>query len=77
MGYSKLSVNEQYRAVEELNQIGRADLHPRIAQALPEWTPTVTLPEASLRKSASVKSCAVATTSGKQIESEDGEMNCM
>ena len=27
VGYSKLSVNEQHRAVEELNQIVRADLH--------------------------------------------------
>ena len=27
VGYSKLSVNEQHRAVEELNQIGRADLY--------------------------------------------------
>jgi len=26
VGYSKLSVNEQRRAVEELNRIGRADV---------------------------------------------------
>jgi hypothetical protein len=35
VGDSKLSVNEQYRSVEELNEIGRADLHRALRRRFP------------------------------------------
>ena len=41
VGYSKLSVNEQHRAVEELNQIGRADLHRALRRRFRNGRPQV------------------------------------
>jgi len=41
VGYSKLSVNEQHRAVEELNEISRADLHRALRRRFRNGRPHV------------------------------------
>jgi hypothetical protein len=41
VGYSKLSVNEQHRAVEELTKIGRADLHRALRTRFQNGRPQV------------------------------------
>ena len=41
VGYSKISVNEQHRAVEELNEIGRADLHRALRRRFRNGRPQV------------------------------------